>query len=96
MATFQRDYAAHAQATIEPFGGRYLVRGVARRTTSRSPRCVSARRIRGNISSRGCRSRGRQCATCMRSRFANHPRLITQMPMTLRRRVAQKARRGVK
>src|SRR5215831_13193589 len=27
MATFQRDYAAHAQATIEPFGGRYLVRG---------------------------------------------------------------------
>jgi uncharacterized protein (DUF1330 family) len=27
MTTFQRDYAAHAQATIEPFGGRYLVRG---------------------------------------------------------------------
>lgn len=27
METFQRDYAAHAQATIEPFGGRYLVRG---------------------------------------------------------------------
>jgi uncharacterized protein (DUF1330 family) len=27
MAMFQRDYAAHAQATIEPFGGRYLVRG---------------------------------------------------------------------
>jgi uncharacterized protein (DUF1330 family) len=27
MATFQRDYAAHAQATIEPFGGHYLVRG---------------------------------------------------------------------
>jgi uncharacterized protein (DUF1330 family) len=27
VATFQRDYAAHAQATIEPFGGRYLVRG---------------------------------------------------------------------
>lgn len=27
MATFQRDYAAHAQATIEPFGGRYLARG---------------------------------------------------------------------
>src|SRR6202047_2410045 len=27
MATSQRDYAAHAQATIEPFGGRYLVRG---------------------------------------------------------------------
>src|SRR5882672_11686584 len=27
IATFQRDYAAHAQATIEPFGGRYLVRG---------------------------------------------------------------------
>ena len=27
MATFQRDYAAHAQGTIEPFGGRYLVRG---------------------------------------------------------------------
>ena len=24
---FQRDYAAHAQATVEPFGGRYLVRG---------------------------------------------------------------------
>src|SRR5215467_13356174 len=27
VATFQRDYGAHAQATIEPFGGRYLVRG---------------------------------------------------------------------
>lgn len=27
MAAFQRDYAAHAQATVEPFGGRYLVRG---------------------------------------------------------------------
>ena len=27
MDAFQRDYAAHAQATIEPFGGRYLVRG---------------------------------------------------------------------
>src|SRR5262252_5860443 len=27
VAAFQRDYAAHAQATIEPFGGRYLVRG---------------------------------------------------------------------
>jgi uncharacterized protein (DUF1330 family) len=27
MTAFQRDYAAHAQATIEPFGGRYLVRG---------------------------------------------------------------------
>jgi len=27
MAVFQRDYAAHAQGTIEPFGGRYLVRG---------------------------------------------------------------------
>jgi uncharacterized protein (DUF1330 family) len=27
MAVFQRDYAAHAQATVEPFGGRYLVRG---------------------------------------------------------------------
>ncbi len=26
-AAFHRDYAAHAQATIEPFGGRYLVRG---------------------------------------------------------------------
>ena len=26
-AVFQRDYAAHAQSTIEPFGGRYLVRG---------------------------------------------------------------------
>jgi uncharacterized protein (DUF1330 family) len=24
---FQRDYAAHAQSTVEPFGGRYLVRG---------------------------------------------------------------------
>jgi uncharacterized protein (DUF1330 family) len=27
MAVFQRDYAAHAQATVDPFGGRYLVRG---------------------------------------------------------------------
>jgi uncharacterized protein (DUF1330 family) len=27
IAVFGRDYAAHAQATIEPFGGRYLVRG---------------------------------------------------------------------
>jgi uncharacterized protein (DUF1330 family) len=27
MAVFQRDYAAHAQATVEPFGGRYLARG---------------------------------------------------------------------
>ncbi len=27
MAVFQRDYAAHAQATTVPFGGRYLVRG---------------------------------------------------------------------
>jgi uncharacterized protein (DUF1330 family) len=27
MAAFARDYAAHAQTTIEPFGGRYLVRG---------------------------------------------------------------------
>jgi uncharacterized protein (DUF1330 family) len=27
MAVFQRDYAAHAQSTVEPFGGRYLVRG---------------------------------------------------------------------
>ena len=27
MAAFQRDYAAHAQSTVEPFGGRYLVRG---------------------------------------------------------------------
>jgi uncharacterized protein (DUF1330 family) len=27
MAAFQRDYAAHAQATVDPFGGRYLVRG---------------------------------------------------------------------
>jgi uncharacterized protein (DUF1330 family) len=26
-AAFQRDYAAHAQATVDPFGGRYLVRG---------------------------------------------------------------------
>jgi uncharacterized protein (DUF1330 family) len=25
--TFQRDYAAHAGATVVPFGGRYLVRG---------------------------------------------------------------------
>jgi uncharacterized protein (DUF1330 family) len=24
---FQRDYAAHAQATVDPFGGHYLVRG---------------------------------------------------------------------
>jgi uncharacterized protein (DUF1330 family) len=27
MAAFQRDYAAHAQATVDPYGGRYLVRG---------------------------------------------------------------------
>ena len=27
MAAFQRDYAAHAQATVDPFGGRYLARG---------------------------------------------------------------------
>ncbi len=27
MAAFQRDYAAHAQGTVEPFGGRYLARG---------------------------------------------------------------------
>lgn len=27
MAVFQRDYAAHTQSTVEPFGGRYLVRG---------------------------------------------------------------------
>jgi uncharacterized protein (DUF1330 family) len=27
MTAFQRDYAAHAHATVEPFGGRYLVRG---------------------------------------------------------------------
>jgi uncharacterized protein (DUF1330 family) len=27
MAVFQRDYAAHAQGTVEPFGGRYLARG---------------------------------------------------------------------
>ena len=26
-AAYQRDYAAHAQATVDPFGGRYLVRG---------------------------------------------------------------------
>lgn len=26
-AIFQRDYAAHAHATVVPFGGRYLVRG---------------------------------------------------------------------
>ena len=24
---YQRDYAAHAQATVEPFGGHYLARG---------------------------------------------------------------------
>ena len=24
---YQRDYAAHAQGTVEPFGGRYLARG---------------------------------------------------------------------
>ena len=24
---FQRDYAAHVHATVEPYGGRYLVRG---------------------------------------------------------------------
>jgi uncharacterized protein (DUF1330 family) len=27
MAVFQRDYAAHTPSTVEPFGGRYLVRG---------------------------------------------------------------------
>jgi len=27
MTAFQRDYAAHVQATVAPFGGRYLVRG---------------------------------------------------------------------
>ena len=27
MGVFLRDYAAHVQATVEPFGGRYLVRG---------------------------------------------------------------------
>ena len=27
MAAFQRDYAAHAQGTVEPFGGHYLARG---------------------------------------------------------------------
>jgi uncharacterized protein (DUF1330 family) len=27
LATFQRDYAAHVLGTVEPFGGRYLVRG---------------------------------------------------------------------
>jgi uncharacterized protein (DUF1330 family) len=27
MAVFQRDYAAHAKSTVEPFGGRYLARG---------------------------------------------------------------------
>ena len=27
LAAFQHDYAVHAQATIERFGGRYLVRG---------------------------------------------------------------------
>ena len=27
MAVFQRDYAAYAQETVEPFGGRYLARG---------------------------------------------------------------------
>jgi uncharacterized protein (DUF1330 family) len=27
MAAFQRDYAVHVQATVDPFGGRYLVRG---------------------------------------------------------------------
>jgi uncharacterized protein (DUF1330 family) len=27
MDVFQRDYAAHVQATVDPFGGHYLVRG---------------------------------------------------------------------
>ena len=27
MALFQRDYAAHAKSTVEPFGGHYLARG---------------------------------------------------------------------
>ncbi len=26
-AAYQRDYAAHAQGTVEPFGGHYLARG---------------------------------------------------------------------
>jgi uncharacterized protein (DUF1330 family) len=29
-AVLQRDYAAHVQATVEPFGGRYLARGPGR------------------------------------------------------------------
>jgi uncharacterized protein (DUF1330 family) len=27
MGAYQRDYAAHAQSTVEPFGGHYLARG---------------------------------------------------------------------
>jgi uncharacterized protein (DUF1330 family) len=27
MTLYQRDYAAHAQGTVEPFGGHYLARG---------------------------------------------------------------------
>jgi uncharacterized protein (DUF1330 family) len=27
MEVFLRDYAAHVQATVDPFGGKYLVRG---------------------------------------------------------------------
>jgi len=27
MELYQRDYAAHAQGTVEPFGGHYLARG---------------------------------------------------------------------
>ena len=27
MDVFHKDYAAHVQATVDPFGGRYLVRG---------------------------------------------------------------------
>jgi uncharacterized protein (DUF1330 family) len=27
MDVFLKDYAAHVQATVDPFGGRYLVRG---------------------------------------------------------------------
>jgi uncharacterized protein (DUF1330 family) len=68
-AAFQRDYAAHAQATVEPFGGRYLVRGGRNIAVEGEPpkgRIVisvfdsfaNARPSRASILSRALRSEG--------------------------------------